>query len=377
LQRRGLGFYHHQLNCSGNPNEQKLHNLTERKNDMEQFNVAMLGFGVAGKAFARILIANHDEIMERTGYDVKVTTIATASRGVLNDMNGIDLSEASRQLEKDKHFDVNAPEYCEWSSFDVVDKAEYDVLMELTPLNIKTGQPAIDHIKGAMNRKKHVISANKGPIAWAFRELRELAKDKNVCFCYETAVMAGVPIFNMADYCLAYTKVSEVKGILNATTNYMLEQMELGLPTPEIYENGKKGGFMEADPSMDVEGYDAAAKLAALLNVLMDANIAPDQIERTGIENVTHKQVMDAVSRGNKLKLICHGGIVDGKVQATVRPEEIPASDAFAGPDVVATVSITTDLMGKISIVQYGIETTQTGYGVFIDLIRVLREMHN
>jgi len=343
---------------------------------MKKFNVAMLGFGIAGKSFARILMANHNEIMEKSGYDVRVTTIATATRGTLNDMNGIDLAEATRQIEEDKHFDVNSLEYCDWSSFDVVSKAEYDVLMELTPLNIKNGQPAIDHIKGAMNRKKHVISANKGPIAWAFKELCDLAKDKNICFYYETTVMAGVPIFNMADYCLEYAKVSEVKGILNATSNYILEQMELGVPSPEIYENGKKGGFMEADPSMDVEGFDAAAKLTALLNVLMDANITPDQIERTGIKNVTHKQVMDAVSRGNKLKLMCRGSIVDGKIKASVGPEEIPESDTFTGPDVVAVVSVTTDLMDKISIVQYGIETTQTGYGVFIDLIRVLREMN-
>jgi homoserine dehydrogenase len=107
----------------------------------------------------------------------------------------------------------------------------------------------------------------------------------------------------------------------------------------------------------------------------MDANITPDQIDRTGIENVTQEEVMAAVSRGNKLKLICRGSIVDGKVIGTVRPEEIAESDAFAGPDVIAVASITTDLMGRLSIVQYGIETTQTGYGVFIDLIRVLREM--
>lgn len=343
---------------------------------MKQFNVAMLGFGIAGKAFARILMANHEEIIKRTGYDVKITAIVTGSRGTLIDNKGIDLKEATRQLEEDKHFDPNSPAYSTWSAFDVVEKADYDVLLELTPLNIQTGQPAINHIKGAMNRGKHAVSANKGPIAWAFKELRDLAKEKGVCFYYETTVMAGVPIFNMADYCLEYAKVSEVKGILNATTNYILEQMELGVPKAEIYENGRKGGFMEADPSLDVEGHDAAAKLTSLLNVLMDADITPDQIDRTGIENVTQEEVMAAVARGNKLKLICRGSIIDGKVVGTVRPEEIAEADAFAGSDVVAAVSVTTDLMGRITMVQYGIETTQTGYGVYIDLIRVLREMN-
>ena len=151
---------------------------------MKQLNVAMLGFGIAGKAFSRILIANHEEIMRKTGYEIKVTAIATGTRGTLIDPNGIDLTEATRQLEEDKHFDTSTAAYCEWSSFDVVNKADYDVLLELTPLNIFTGQPATDHIKGAMNRKKHVVSANKGPIAWAYRELRDLAKEKGVCFYF-------------------------------------------------------------------------------------------------------------------------------------------------------------------------------------------------
>lgn len=341
---------------------------------MKQCKVAILGFGVAGKAFSRILLDNHQDIQKKTGYDVRITAIATATRGTLVDGEGLDLSLAIRQAEEEGHFDRTSKAYCEWTAMDVVQKAEYDVLLELTPLNIFTGQPAIDHIKGALNRGRHVVCANKGPIAWAYRELRDLAAQKGVCFFFETTVMAGMPIFNMRDYCLEYAKISEVKGILNATTNYILEQMELGVPKEKIYENGRKGGFMEADPSMDVEGYDAAAKLTTLLNVLMDAGITPDQIQRKGIQDVTPEEVMAAVARGNKLKLICRGTIEDGKVLGTVRPEEIPESDAFAGPDVVAVVSLTTDLMGRLTLVQYGLETTQTGYGVFIDLIRVLRE---
>ncbi len=341
---------------------------------MKQCKVAILGFGVAGKAFSRILLDNHQDIQKKTGYDVRITAIATATRGTLVDGEGLDLSLAIRQAEEEGHFDRTSKAYCEWTAMDVVQKAEYDVLLELTPLNIFTGQPAIDHIKGALNRGRHVVSANKGPIAWAYRELRDLAAEKGVCFFFETTVMAGMPIFNMRDYCLEYAKISEVKGILNATTNYILEQMELGVPKEKIYENGRKGGFMEADPSMDVEGYDAAAKLTTLLNVLMDAGITPDQIQRKGIQDVTPEEVMAAVARGNKLKLICRGTIEDGKVLGTVRPEEISESDAFAGPDVVAVVSLTTDLMGRLTLVQYGLETTQTGYGVFIDLIRVLRE---
>lgn len=339
---------------------------------MKQFSVAMLGFGIAGKAFSRILMDKHQEIMEKTGYDVQVTAITTGSRGTLICPTGIDLKEATRQVEEEGRFDANGPWYSEMSTMEVVNQAEYDVILELTPINIQTGQPAIDHIRGAMNRGKNAITANKGPIAWAYTELRDLAKEKKVSFCYETTVMAGTPIFNMADHCLQYCKISEVQGILNATTNYVLEEMTKGVPMDEIMEKGRKGGFMEADPSMDMKGWDAAAKLTALLNVLMDANITPDQIQRTGIEEVTPEDIQKAASHGCKLKLLCEGKIVDGRVVGTVKPTEIPENSPFAGADVVAVASVNTDLMGKLTIIQYGLETTQTGYGVFIDLIRVL-----
>ena len=340
---------------------------------MKQFSVAMLGYGIAGKAFARILNQTHDEIMKKTGYDVKVVAITTGSRGSLYCMEGIDLAEATRQLEEDGHFDVNSPIYSTMSSMEVVETVDYDAVLELTPLNIETGLPAADHIRGALNRGKHAVSANKGPLAWYYRELRDLAKEKGVCFFYETTVMAGTPVFNMADNCLQYCKIDKIEGIFNATTNYILKEMAKGVPYDEILKAGREQGFMEADISMDTKGWDATAKLTVLLNVLMDAGITPDMIDRTGIEEVTLEDIEAAKSRGNVIKLMCRGTIdEDGNVIGKVAPEEIPAADVFADEKLVAVVSLYTDLMGKLTMLQYGLETTQTGYGVFIDTVRIL-----
>lgn len=340
---------------------------------MKQFSVAMLGYGVAGKAFARILNQTHDDILAKTGYDVKVVAITTGSRGTLYDMQGLDLAEATRQLEKNGCFDKNSPAYSQMTSIEVVEKVDYDVILELTPLNIKTGLPAADHIRGALKRAKHAVSANKGPLAWYYRELRDLAKEKGVCFFYETTVMAGTPVFNMADNCLQYCKIDKVEGIFNATTNYILKEMGKGVPYDQILKTGREQGFMEADTSMDTEGWDAAAKLTVLLNVLMDAGITPDMIDRTGIAGVTLEDINAAKSRGNVIKLMCRGTIDEkGNVLGKVAPEEIPENDVFADENLVAVVSLYTDLMGKLTMLQYGLETTQTGYGVFIDLVRIL-----
>lgn len=339
---------------------------------MKQFSVAMLGYGIAGKAFARILNQTHDEIMAKTGYDVKVVAITTGSRGSLYSMDGIDLVEATRQLEEDGKFDQTSSIFSTMSSMEVVEKVDYDVVLELTPLNIDTGLPAADHIRKALNRGKHAVSANKGPLAWYYRELRDLAKEKGVCFFFETTVMAGTPVFNMAENCLQYCKIDKVEGIFNATTNYILKEMTKGVPMDEIMRTGREQGFMEADASMDTKGWDAAAKLTVLLNVLMDAGITPNMIERTGIEEVTLEDIEAAAARGNVLKLLCSGTIDEnGKVVGKVAPGEVPKDDVFADENLVAVVSLYTDLMGKLTMLQYGLETTQTGYGVFVDTVRI------
>lgn len=341
---------------------------------MRQFSVAMLGFGIAGKAFAKILLEQHQAILEETGFDVQVTAIATGSRGALIDPKGIDLVWAMETVERDGHFDVTHPAYSNLSTMEIVDQAEYDAVLELTPINFTDGQPAISHLEHAMKRGKHAITANKGPMAYAYRYLRDLAKERGVCFFYETTVMAGIPIFDMAYHSLRYCEVREIRAILNATSNYVLRRMEDGLDKEAIYEEGRRGGFMEADPSNDIKGYDAAAKLTALMNVLMDAGMTPADISIKGIEDVTPEDIAAAKARGNKIKLICKGKLVDGKPVGSVQPTEVPENDPFCSEGVFAALTIDTEYLGPITTLQYGTETPVTGYGVFIDVCRVLRE---
>lgn len=340
---------------------------------MKQCKILMLGYGVAGKAFARILQKTHEQILSDKGIDVKVIGITTGSRGSLLCEDGIDLAEATRQLEEEGRFDPAGACYSGADSMTAAAQWDYDVLMELTPLNIFTGEPATTHIKTALSRGKHAISANKGPLAWHYKELRDLAKEKGCCFFFETTVMAGSPTFDMADHCLQYCTIDKIHGILNATTNFILKEMGKGVPYDDIMKAGREQGFLEADPSMDTEGWDAAAKLTVLMNVLMDAGLTPDKIDRTGRTGVTMEDIEAAKSRGKVIKLLCKGEkAADGTITASVKPTEIPADDVFAGEDLVAVVSLNTDLMGKLTLIQYGLETTQTGYGVFIDLCRVL-----
>lgn len=261
------------------------------------------------------------------------------------------------------------------TAMDVAVNADYDILIELTPLNILTGEPAISHIKAAFVRGKDVITANKGPIAHDFSGLSKLAKENGCAFYYETTVMDGTPVFNLVHDTLKFCTVTEVAGILNSTTNFILEEMEKGLPMDLIMEKGRELGFVEADPSMDIEGYDSAGKITALLNVLMDAELTPDQISRKGIEAITDKDIKDAAAKGCKIKLVCKGWREHGKVQGRVAPELIPLNHIYATVNGTSSIlSITTDLMGKLTIIEEEPEILQTAYGVFSDLVRIVEQ---
>jgi homoserine dehydrogenase len=339
----------------------------------DNIKIAILGFGNVGKAFAKLLTEKQEEIFNRFSLNVDVVAISTRTKGCLVNENGIDLKEVLNDIEKLNHFDNKRSDYRDISSMEIAENVDYDILFELTPLEIFSGQPAIDHIKAALSRKKHAVSANKGPIAWAYESLSDLAEKNKVLFYHETTVMDGTPLFNLVDETLKFCKIKEVKGILNSTTNFVLEEIAKGKPYKEVIEEGKKRGFVEEDPAMDIEGWDAAAKTAALLNVLMGANITPLDVDRKGIEDIDYEQIKEAEKRGNMIKLICYGGIEDGKVVARVKPEEVNKNSLLATiRGTTSIVSITTDLMGTISIVEHEPEIEQTAYGVFSDLVRVL-----
>ncbi|MBR4019772.1 MAG: hypothetical protein IKI99_00500, partial [Firmicutes bacterium] len=220
---------------------------------------------------------------------------------------------------------------------------------------------------------KHVVTANKGPIAWAFDELKKEADEKGLGFFYETTVMDGTPVFNLVEHTLKLCEVTAVSGILNSTTNFILEGLAAGTDYDVIMEEGRRLGFVEADPTMDTHGYDAAAKVTALLNVLMHAGITPEDVERKGIEDITVEDIKAAEARGKVIKLLCEGRLEDGKVIASVKPVEVDKQDMMASIDsTTSVVSITTDLMGKVSVIEHAPEIEQTAYGVFGDVLRVL-----
>lgn len=343
---------------------------------MKTLRLALIGFGNAGKAFAKLLADKQEELKDTFRCQVIVTAIVTATKGTLINENGICLGKACRDIELLGHFDENSVGFCKKSALEVIKTAEYDVMCELTPLNILTGQPAIEHIQETFKRGRHVITANKGPIAWAYDSLSRQAKEAGVMFFYETTVMDGTPVFNLAEKTLRFCKITEITGILNSTTNYVLEELAKGEAYNKIIEEGKKRGFIEADESMDIDGYDAAAKLAALVNVLMGAKITPFDVEREGIRHITYEQIHSAEEKNKTIKLICRASKENGYFRTSVKPELIDKTDMLASIDSTTSVlTLKTDLMGKLSVIEHAPEIEQTAYGIFSDVVRILENL--
>ena len=359
-------------NCRSVTNERM------RLMESKKLNICIIGLGNAGTEFCKMLINKNEEIRKSIGYDIKITAIAARSKGSLLDIKGIDLEKALKEVEKRGRFSEENISLSDLETIELIRASKADVLIELSTLSIEDGEPAISHIETAFENNMHVITANKGPIAWAFKRLNEIAKNKKLLFLYETTVMDGTPIFNLVKYTLPGCKVKAFKGILNSTTNFILEEMEKGKSYEAAIKEAQRRGFAEADPSLDVEGWDAAAKTAAIANVLMDGDLTPMNIKRQGVSHITAKDIEAAKMEDKKIKLFCEAYIEEGKVVGRVKPTVISNKDIFSNVDATSSIlCITTDLMGEICIVEKDPEIEQTAYGIYSDLLTLIKEMEN
>ncbi|MEA3423300.1 MAG: homoserine dehydrogenase [Bacillota bacterium] len=342
----------------------------------KRIDICLVGFGNAGKAFCRMLSEKSHEVEMMRGYEIKVVAIATRSKGCHVDHEGLDLTKVISDVEKNGRFDEKNPMIMNLGTLSLIKESKADVMIEMSALSIEDGQPAIQHIETAFSQNMHVITANKGPIAWDYKRLMKEANERNLQFLYETTVMDGTPIFNLAKYALPGCKVKSFKGILNSTTNFIIEEMEKGNSYDEAVREAQRRGFAEADPKLDVEGWDAAAKTTALANVLMDAELTPIDIEREGIENIAVEDIEKALKNDKKIKLLCEGYRENGRVYGRVKPTLVDKSDLFAAVDATSSVlSITTDLMGEVVVLERNPEIQQTAYGIYSDLLTLLNHL--
>jgi homoserine dehydrogenase len=239
------------------------------------------------------------------------------------------------------------------------------------------GEPAATYIRQAFKRGFNVVTANKGPIACAYQELKALAAKHSVKFRFEGTVMDGTPIFNLQEYCLPATEITGFAGVLNSTTNVILTGMEAGRSFAESLEEAQKLGIAEANADYDIDGWDAAVKAVALANVLMNAAIHPRDISPQGIRGLSLDQLNQARQAGKVMRLITRAAASLQGVKITVAPEAVPRQAIFGNLQGTSNaLLLQTDLMGELVIVENHPGITQTAYALLSDMIRICQELN-
>ncbi len=328
-----------------------------------------VGFGNVGRELARILVRKAD-YPGLADLDVSVVGITTGRRGALASETGVDLARALRELDEKGRFTPENPDYSELDSLKAAENLDYDVLVEMSPLSVEhRGEPAITHVRTALERGRHVITCNKGPLAFAYRQLRKLADEKGTAFLHETTVMDGAPVFDMARCCMRGNTIRRIDGILNSTSNYVLCAMEQGMTFKEGVKGAQAEQIAEADPSHDLDGWDASVKIVALANVLMGADLKPDEVDRESMAAITPERILAARERGFRVKMVCSAWRERESVKASVKASEVPMDHPFALVDATGSiVRFETDLLGKILVTEEHPDITTTAYGVIADL---------
>lgn len=257
-----------------------------------------------------------------------------------------------------------------------LDRSQADVAIEITTLNPSSGEPAISHIRAAFARGIHVITANKGPIAFAYADLAAEARAAQVIFRFESTVMDGTPIFNKFRNNLPGVELLGFEGVLNSTSKVVLSAMAHGRSLDDGVLEAQRLGIAEANVSYDLDGWDSAAKAAALANVLMDARLTPQDVKRQGIASVDANAVTAARSAGDVLLLVSRGIKADERIRLEVKPEVVRKEHILAsGSGTSNTLVLHTDLMGALAAVSVDPGVDQTAYGLFADLVDIARSV--
>jgi homoserine dehydrogenase len=316
--------------------------------------LALIGYGNAGRAFARLIEA------KKSAFPFRIVAIHTARRGSAYDLQGLPI---------DPVFGPAAS-----SIDDFLERSKAEVAIEITTLNPATGEPAITHIRAAFARGMHVITANKGPIAHAYSQLCEEAERALVQFRFESTVMDGAPVFNMVRNNLPGVRILGFSGALNSTSKLVISAMRKGLSFEDGVREAQRLGVAEADASYDTDGWDSAAKGAALANVLMDARITPLEVDRRGIARLTADRVQKLAAKNKRPVLITRGKRTATGVKVRVRAEVLDDDDVLASVHGTSNIILLhTDLMGSVGTVSISPGVEQTAYGLFSDLVDIAR----
>ncbi len=325
----------------------------------ETVRIALAGYGTVGRALHKILEERHDALASELGFDIQVVAIAR------NDRYMIDAGGLTREGVREGT----------WTSGDVIamlGACDADVLMEATPTDLETAQPALGHCRYAFREGMSVVLANKGPVVRAPKELAERAAEAGVEVRHEATVAGCIPTLNTVRHGLAGDTVRRVEGILNGTTNFILTRMaEEGSDLDQALREAQSLGYAETDPTNDLDGHDAAAKVVILANSVLGREITIDDVEVRGTRDITRQAVELAKAHGFRIRLVAEA---DREGVARVGPRLVRVGTSLDVHGPLNAVRFTTALAGAVTLTGAGAGGQETAAAMLSDLIGLARE---
>lgn len=334
--------------------------------------ILLIGFGVVGQGLAEILRDKGAQLENERGFSVKVTGVVTGSKGSLYRADGLDITAllAAAQSGSFDAYPEGAGLRRGLSAGEMIAAGGADVMVEMSPTNLETAQPALAICHQALDAGLHLALANKGPVALDYANLREKAHATGLQLRYEATVMAGTPTFQLAEEALAGCEIRAARGILNGTTNYMLTQMEGGLSYAEALAQAQALGYAETDPSGDVEGWDAAGKVLILANALFGNSLTMADLDVSGITGISAADIAAAAAAGERYKLIAEATPAGGSVKALRLPLNDPLASVAGATNAI---TLETDLLGDVTLIGAGAGKLETGSAILSDLLAIQR----
>jgi len=338
----------------------------------------LLGYGHVAQAFLPLLASRNEWLGRELGIRPVISGIGTRSRGFFIHSEGIDADLLAHEQDAPGWFRSRGSRVENAEAFISTGKAAgASLLIELTTLNPHNGQPALTHIRRALAASMDVITANKGPIAYAQRELEALAHSQEVQFRFESTVIDGLPLLNLAQFTLPAVGMQAFRALLNTTTTLVLSMIEQGYSRDDAIAKAQQLGIAEADPWYDLDGWDAVMKTTILANTLLKGDLIPQMVEREGIRNLTSDDIRSAAQAGSPIRLVSSASLNHGALIAQVRPQRIHSDDILrVGKGTTSLISLETEAMGTLTLVEHAPTTLHTAYGVFSDFVTVLQRKH-
>lgn len=337
--------------------------------------IMMIGFGVVGQGLAKILNEKAHDLKDKYGFEPMIVGVATHSRGILYHAKGLSIPALLDAAEKGNFSHYPDDDGLERDFSDTVDLIQgrgADVMVEVSPTNIKTAMPAAKYFQTAIATQKHIVTANKGPVAIGFSGLLRRAKEAGVKIRYEATLMAGTPAISMGLESLAGCKIDAVRGIVNGTSNYILCEMEKGLSYEDALQQAQELGYAETDPTADVAGWDAAAKVLIMLDAFFGVDFSLEDIDVSGITVVSKDDIDSAKANGERYKLIASATKHEGSVKAVRIPLSDPLSQVNGATNAL---TFQTDLMGDVTVIGAGAGQKETGFALLADLLAIHRNV--